>query len=175
MLPLAASSVRPVFSVLAARPVTGTTLTSAPVSTRNWRFDLRSQRKSRPVLWPTAPAASGWPWHFPTSYMVVCIGGRLHQICDDNSIVGYCLGILQLYLILFYGCSVFHAVRCVLRECWRHHVLPTVDQLSLPFPGGRLSYPQPVGFESLLAVARERVARTACRTCVHRVERAFHP
>ena len=87
-LPLAANSGGPGGLVHASRPEAGTTLTSAPVSTRNCRCEVESYRKSRPFFWPAATAASGWPWSFPSSCTVDDTDWRLLRMCDGNSRVG---------------------------------------------------------------------------------------
>ena len=58
-LPLSASSCRPACHVHLSNPVTDRMLTSAPVSTRNCRLVIVSQRKRRPLLWPTVVATTG--------------------------------------------------------------------------------------------------------------------
>ena len=66
-LPLAANSDGPGCAVCMSKLVAGTTLTSAPVSTRNCRPEMVSRRKKRLLFWPPPrpSLATGQPFSRP--------------------------------------------------------------------------------------------------------------
>ena len=86
VLPLAAISEAPGCVVRLTIPVTGKTLTSAPVSTKNRPPEILSRTKSRPSAWLDVMAPTdAQPSRFPAIRTVAGICEPLYQTYGGNS------------------------------------------------------------------------------------------
>ena len=150
-----------------SRPVAGRTLTSAPVSTRNWRPESLSQAKRRLSLRPVAETTMG---DRPAHFLTKCKGpGTAEQTCDDSSRV--CLWGHQEEWVWVWAVGI---------DGWHWHwllcpLLPTRRQLSWLIPSDPPFWHLPTGSGYLLAAARGRAVRKAYKGGGLQGEPASHP